>query len=255
MCLLVFAWDCHPQYRFIFAGNRDEFHDRPARPAHWWDDRNLLAGRDEQAGGTWLGMRSDGRFAVVTNFREMIPRHEDLRSRGTLITDYMAADSGQDRTLVDQSDQYAGYNLILGDLSDGQLQYQSNRGQSRSIGPGLHGLSNHHLDTPWPKVTRAVSGLQKLCTQSAIDPQSLAELLANRQTAADNQLPDTGIGPRRERLLSSAFIVSPTYGTRCTTVILVDRNGIVHFLEKRFDLDGNTTGEDVFEFQVSTLHR
>lgn len=251
MCLLVFAWDCHPRYRFVFAGNRDEFHARPAIPAQWWDTQDLLAGRDEQAGGTWLGVRRDGRFAVVTNFREMSGHRDGLRSRGEMITDYMVADKAFYSQLASRTGEYSGYNLILGDLPAGALHYQTNRGQPRQIEPGLHGLSNHHLDTPWPKVTRAVTALREQIGNAVIQPEALLTLLADRQQAPAEALPDTGIGPELEQMLSSAFIVSPDYGTRCSSVVVLDRDGQMQFIERRFDANGEVTGESQFEFQTN----
>ncbi|MDH3647329.1 MAG: NRDE family protein [Gammaproteobacteria bacterium] len=248
MCLLVFAWDCHPRYQFVFAGNRDEFHSRPARPAQWWEGQDLLAGRDEQAGGTWLGVRSDGRFAVVTNFREMHTRRDDARSRGELVNGYLQGNESFRSSHT--AEQYNGFNLILGDLGNGPLAYQSNRGEPCEIEPGLHGLSNHQLDTPWPKVTRATKRLRELMKRPSIEADGFMQLLADPQQAKPAELPDTGIGYELEQLLSSVFIVSPDYGTRCSTVVLLDRDGRMQFVERRFDRAGKNVGESRFAFQI-----
>ena len=251
MCLLVFAWDCHPRYRFVFAGNRDEFHSRAARPAQWWDGHAMLAGRDEQAGGSWLGVGRDGRFVVVTNFREMKPGRDDARSRGELVPGYLKSDASFQLQLNDEQDEYNGFNLILGDLQNEPLHYLSNRGTACKIEPGVHGLSNHQLDTPWPKVMRANAGLHKLIEQPAIEAEQLLHLLSDQKPADQATLPDTGVGPELERLLSSIFIVSANYGTRCSTVVLLDRVGRMQFVERRFGPTGESVGESRFSFQLS----
>ncbi|MDH3588089.1 MAG: NRDE family protein [Gammaproteobacteria bacterium] len=251
MCLLVFAVDRHPRYSFVFAGNRDEFHSRPARAAQWWEDRDLLGGRDELAGGTWLGLRRDSSFGVVTNFREMTPRRDDSRSRGELITAFMQYGDPFLAKLEKRAGQYSGYSLIAGNLANCRLQYRSNRASERQIETGVHGLSNHQLDTPWPKLDRSVCRLGRILEKPVIETTELFDLLADREQAATDSLPDTGIGRELEQLLSSPFIVSPNYGTRCSTAILLDRSGLLQFVERSFDVDGKTTGENQFEFQVS----
>lgn len=251
MCTLVFAWDSHPRYRFVFAGNRDEFHDRPTECADWWAESPILAGRDLEAGGTWLAVDRSGRFAVVTNFREGRPPGAGNKSRGELITDFLKSDDCDlfRERLDARTDAYSGYNLIYGDLRNA-LYYHSNRGHSGGINPGLHGISNHLLDTPWPKVNRASAGLTELLAQPVIQTEQLLDILEQRQPADDSELPDTGVGVEMEKLLSSIFIVSPGYGTRCSTVMLLDRDGLLQFVERRFDPDGSVAGESHFEFQL-----
>lgn len=248
MCLIAFSWRQFPDSPLVFVGNRDEFHDRPTAPADWWDaPPGILAGRDLRAGGTWLGLGRQGRFAVVTNFRE--PNGESGRhSRGRLVTDFLSGMDTADylAALAREAADYAGFNLIYFDGQD--LGYFSNRGlQRRSLEPGLYALSNHFLDTPWPKVTRLKQTLARQLA-GAWDPDALAWTLADRRQAPDEELPDTGIGHEWEKRLSSAFIVSPAYGTRCTTVIRLDGQGSYHFLERSFDPQGRACDNRVYRF-------
>jgi uncharacterized protein with NRDE domain len=266
MCLLAFAWRCHQRYDLVFAGNRDEFHDRPTAPASWWPAGAgapaVLAGRDLQAGGTWLGLREDGAFATVTNVREARARRRGGRSRGTLVTDFLLADRHGEyaehgapqeslaRAAADGED-YADFNLLAGHLREPpRLDYVNN--VERRIHPldaGIHTLSNHRLDTPWPKSTLVGDGLQRLLAAQATDApeelvRGLLELFADRTPAADDVLPDTGLPPDQERALSAPFIAGRTYGTRSTTVILCSRDGEVTFVEQSYGTDG-TRGAQV----------
>lgn len=251
MCTLAFAWHDHPTYRFVFAGNRDEFHARPAAAAAWWDDPEMLAGRDLAGGGTWLGVDRRGRFAVVTNFREGRAAEPGKRTRGALVTRFFASDEiDVFRARLDrEAAAYSGFNLVFGELGNA-LYYHSNRGRSGGITPGIHGMSNHLLDTPWPKVNRATAGLAELLARPAIETDELFDLLSHREPAPTPDLPDTGVGPEMERLLSATFIVSPDYGTRCATVILLGHDGHLQFAERRFEADGSVGGESRFEFHI-----
>jgi uncharacterized protein with NRDE domain len=250
VCLLVFAWRVHPQLPLIVAGNRDEFHDRPTAAAGWWSDRDgVLAGRDLQAGGSWLGVSRDGRIAVVTNYREPERGTSGPRSRGELVVDFLTSitSAGQwMEALGRRKAEYAGFNLIVGDR-DG-LHYLTNRGEDRrDLEPGLYGLSNHRLDTPWPKVRAAKEGLRRRIEGGDLTSDSLFALLADRRPAPDAELPKTGVPADWERLLSSAFIVSPRYGTRAGTVVLGRGDGAVVFEERRFAADGTLDGRARFE--------
>ncbi len=249
MCTIVFAWDQHPRYRFVFAGNRDEFHARPATAADWWPQPPMLAGRDLQAGGTWLGIDKRGHFAVVTNFREGAVATPGTRSRGELVTAYFDSEDTElfREGLDSRADDYSGYNLLFGEVTSA-LYYHSNRGSSGGIGPGVHGLSNHLLDTPWPKVIRATAVLGELLARPVLQPELLLDLLSDRTQASSTELPSTGVSAEMEALLSSVFIASPAYGTRCSTAILLDREGRLQFVERRFDPDGTTAGESRFDF-------
>jgi uncharacterized protein with NRDE domain len=252
MCLLVFAWNAHPRYRLVFAGNRDEFHARPTAPMAWWEEPpGILAGRDLQAGGTWLGVSRDSRFGVVTNFRDLQRPQPDAPSRGKLITRFLeervsAADFVA-RLAAEQAS-YAGFNLLLADESN--MVYLTNRGTglSRSLEPGIYGLSNHFLDTPWPKLERTRERFRLLVADPEPPVDALLEMLDDRDPALEHLLPDTGLSREWEMLLSSPFIVDERYGTRCSTVVLVGHDGGTLVRERRFDALGRSTGMDEFAF-------
>ncbi|MGI6125360.1 MAG: NRDE family protein [Planifilum sp.] len=250
MCLILLAYRSHPDYPLIVAANRDEFLDRPTEPARFWKDHpDLLAGRDGVGGGTWMGITRRGRFAALTNFRnpsESLTHKK--KSRGLLVRDYLITDlSPQNylKRLSDQRTSYPGFNLLVG--SHRELWYYSNQtGAVCSVAPGIHGLSNALLDTPWPKVVKGKARMAA-CLQKP-DPSCLFELLADEEPAPDEQLPDTGIGLERERLLSPAFIRAPGYGTRSSTVLLVSARGEVNFIERSFA--GEKTTEVRYRFFI-----
>ncbi len=238
MCLILFAYGIHPRYRLILAANRDEFYARPSAAAAFWDDApNLLAGRDLQDGGTWLGITRRGRFAALTNYRDPASLRAEAPSRGRLVGDYLrgrAAPADYLDEIRSGAHAYNGFNLLVGDAHS--LHWFSNRGRSVSLSPGLYGLSNHLLDTPWPKVERGKAGLAALLDRGG-DPEAedMLTLLADRTRPADADLPDTGVGLEWERVLSSIFITSPVYGTRSSTVLKVGRNGDVAFWERNYN--------------------
>lgn len=253
MCLILLALDTHPQYSLILAANRDEFYDRPtARAALWEDAPAVLAGRDLRAGGTWLGIDRTGRLAAVTNFRQGEREPEARRSRGHLVSQFLTGPTdGRDYlTLVERDAAlYNGFNLIAGDA--GAMHYFSNRGApARALGPGVYGLSNHLLDSPWPKVTAGKSGLAALLAGGGELLPSLFALLSDRREAADALLPSTGVGREWERLLSSAFIATEQYGTRSSTVVLVGRDGRAVFAERTFGPGGVPGEEARFELDL-----
>jgi uncharacterized protein with NRDE domain len=250
VCLLVVAWQCTPGYRLVLAGNRDEFHDRPAAAAGWWDEATL-GGRDLRAGGSWLGAQRSGRFAVVTNYREPLEEGRGPRSRGELVTAYLAGSDSPEsfaHSLSARGRHYGGFNLLIG--SPDALVYVSNRDRGpETLAPGVYGLSNHLLDTLWPKLRRTRQRFEALLPAGAPTTE-LLQILADREPAADGDLPETGIGPEWERLLSAPFIVSPRYGTRCSTVIRLTEDGEMDFTERRFDASGDCTGESSFAFPI-----
>ncbi|MBK8581215.1 MAG: NRDE family protein [Flavobacteriales bacterium] len=239
MCLIALAYKAHPRYPFILAANRDEFLDRPAEPAHFWKDApDILAGRDKRAGGTWLGISRTGRFAAITNYREMRMNFPAGPSRGLLVRE--ALEHGIDPK---STKGYAGFNLIYGTL-DG-LRYHNNiEGTDETLKPGIHGLSNHFLDTPWPKVVKAKQGMKQLLKRPDAElPNALFRLLADDAIAQDNQLPDTGLPVEMERAASSIFINSPGYGTRCSTVVLVNADGKAYVEERSWPGGGQVVQE------------
>lgn len=255
VCLAVFAVDVHPRYRLVIAANRDERHDRPAAAAHWWRARNgalLLGGRDLEAGGTWLGVNTAGRWAFVTNVRE--PGRHDPRapSRGELVPSLIAdaADAAtRMRDAVAAARACNGFNAVTGE--PGKAAFGSNRQpEVVALATGIHGVSNATLDTPWPKLVRARERLARFATLGREDRAPLWELLADRAAAPDAILPHTGVAIEVERMLSAAFIVSPNYGTRASTVLTIDVDGCGWLGERSFDAEGRLTGEVAFDFRV-----
>ena len=238
MCLILFLYNKHPGYRLILAANRDEFYDRPTTPMAFWDDApDVLAGRDLKGSGTWLGITKNGRIAAITNFREPDRFKPDAPSRGLLISNYLTGTETPKiylKHIKPTGHRYNGFNLILGDESG--LYYYSNKADKiKELKPGLYGLSNHLLDTPWPKVENGKAGLKKLLTgKNQIDTEDIFSLLADRAFAPDDRLPDTGIGVKWERILSPMFITSDTYGTRSSSIILIDKNRKASFTERSF---------------------
>jgi uncharacterized protein with NRDE domain len=252
MCLLVLAWRVHPRYRLVVAANRDEFHERPAAAlARWPAPAQILAGRDLRANGTWLALDRQRRFGVVTNFRELQRPRAAAPSRGELIPAYLGSPATPQEYLASlqgQAAEYSGFNLLLADQAS--LWYGSNRGSpfARALAPGVYGLSNESLDTPWPKLQRVRRGFDDwLHTAPAGAAERLFALLGDRTRVSDEaQLPDTGIPREWERVLSSPFVQHPDYGTRCSTVLMLESSGAFYLAERRFDAHGNTRGETEF---------
>ncbi len=229
MCLVLVVWRVHPTYPCLVAANRDEFHARPTARADWWPDRpGILAGRDLEAGGTWLGVTRTGRFAALTNYRDPEQRRPEAPSR-------VGAN-------------YNGFNLIF---SDGERLgiYESVLGSGRELGPGIYGLSNHLLDTPWPKVQLAKTRLEAALL-GLTDTAPLLDLLRDDRPASDAELPRTGVSLEWERLLSSAFVRAPDYGTRCSTIIRIDARGRAYFDEWSWNSVGADIGRINLQFEL-----
>ena len=252
MCLILVAWHGHAEYPCVIAANRDEFHARPSARAHWWHTQPaILAGQDLSAGGTWLGMTQRGRFAALTNYRDPEERRRDAPSRGHLVTSILqSTDSIEEilNWLLQTSDQYNGFNLLFSD-SERLAVYESKQRAGRVLGPGIYGLSNHLLDTPWPKVVRAKSLLSEALLELPATDAALA-LLRDTKPAADEDLPRTGLDLPWERLLSSAFIKDADYGTRCSTIIRIDQAHRACFDEWSWGASGELQGTQSFQFAV-----
>jgi uncharacterized protein with NRDE domain len=281
MCLLVIAWQAHPRYRLVVAANRDEFHERPTAPMTKWpapDD--ILAGRDLRANGTWLALDRRRRFGVVTNFRELQRPQAEAPSRGALIPRYLGDNAGAGDYLAaiePEAEAYSGFNLVL---SDGDsLWYGCNRmeaahpdaspvtratgpqwagtappsGFRRALPPGVYGLSNQFLDTPWPKLRRVRHRFEAWLGQGgAPSTEELFAMLDDRTTVeAEEDLPRTGLSPEWERILSAPFVLHPDYGTRCSTVLLLERSGAFVLIERRFDRRGVLSGESSWELAAA----
>jgi uncharacterized protein with NRDE domain len=250
VCLILLAWQAHPRFPVVLAANRDEFFARPATPAAWWATPPMLAGRDLSAGGSWLGVDRRGRFAALTNYRDPTAARGDAPSRGALVAGALASAQpvrAQLAELQRRARLYNGFNLLF---SDGQelAVYESVADRGRVLGPGVYGLSNHLLDTPWPKVLAAKTALSAALVHLP-DRQALLALLRDESQAQDEKLPGTGLSLEWERLLSSAFIRAPGYGTRCSTILLIDAEGRAQFHEWTWDERAALAGrvDEVFQ--------
>ena len=261
MCLILFAYRVHPDYPLILTANRDEFHARPSVDAGYWETpgtARILAGKDKLAGGTWLGITESGRFAAVTNIRDPGQKTDKPRSRGELPTAFL----GSDETAFDycqqvasRSDEYLGFNLLV---SDGQqMCYINNRdGSTHELEPGIYGLSNAQLDSDWPKVSAGKRRLSEMLSQRNPSTDDLLAIMADRQVAADEALPQTGVPLAMERTLSATFILDRNieYGTRCSTAVLFQSDGGFRFSERNFDSSGEVISHHHFESVTDSEH-
>ncbi|MCL6270388.1 NRDE family protein [Sansalvadorimonas sp. 2012CJ34-2] len=243
MCLIALNWNPDHQYPLIMASNRDEFYARPTSKAEYWEDHhNIFGGRDQRASGTWLAVGTQGRMAAITNFRELDASGE--RTRGELITNFLAGDIPTVEYLQrvhNNRHLYAGFNLLLADSN--ALWYYSNRQDViRQLEPGLYGLSNGLLNTPWPKVRRLKKKLRKVIDSGNITPQSCIDLLHDEKRPPDDEIPDTGVDPVWERMLAPCFIRSPNYGTRNSTGLVLERDGKLHWHEQFYTIGGEPSG-------------
>ena len=264
MCLIIFAHQANPDLPLVVAANRDEFYARPTQTARFWTDQPepgaILAGKDLQAGGTWLGITRSGRFAAVTNIRDPSQLERKPRSRGELTLNFLlgqqsAADYAAE--LHHSFADFAGYNLLLGDGND--FYYVNNfEALSRRLEPGVYGLSNGLLNNDWPKVARGRHGLATLLNSDGnLQTTQLIALMSNREQASDAELPNTGLPPEMERRLSAAFITDDNrgYGTLCSTAIIQDAAGTIRFSEQIFSDEGAPTENPVFHFKRLTSNR
>ena len=260
MCLLVLAWRAHPRYQLILAANRDEYHERPSEPlAKWPAPDDILAGRDMRAGGTWLGLDQSRRFGVVTNFRELQRPRRTAPSRGRLIPGYLSQSLSPEEwlsRLETDAPGYSGFNLVIGDAE--QLWYASNRMDrfAQPLPPGVHGLSNEFLDSPWPKLQLVRRNFEAWLAKDSSAPQApgptlaaLFAMLADRTPAPEGSV-STGLPPEWERTLSSPFVTHPSYGTRCSTVLLIEPSGAAVLVERRFAASGEMSGETEYRLNA-----
>lgn len=256
MCLILIAWQAHADYPLVVAANRDEFFARPSAAAAFWPDApRVLAGRDLEAGGTWLGVARERRFAALTNYREAGKTLTDGRSRGALVADFLTGDASPASyvaAVARHAADYNGFNLFVGD--DRTLGCFSNRGasQPRWLNPGIYGLSNHLLDTPWPKLASAKAAFSAALAGLPAEAPFF-ELLADREIVADSHLPETGVPLEWERILSAVFVSSENYGTRASTLLFRRRDGQTTLIERSFDAGGQTAGEVRKSFQSSLI--
>ncbi len=251
MCLIALAWKAHPDFPLVVAANRDEWRARPTAPADWWEGRpGLLAGRDLEAGGTWMGVTKDGRFCAVTNFRDPSDKRGNARSRGELVADFL---SGRDAPaawcakLAARAGDYNGFNLLAGE-GESLVYFGSREGEAREVEPGIHALSNHLLDEPWPKVRRAREAMGRAV---AGGDETLFAMLSDATPGSDEELPDTGVGLAWERRLSPALIAGEEYGTRTSTVLRVGADGRARFEERTRNATGTVTDSRIFTFALA----
>jgi len=253
MCLILFAYQCHTRYPLVLAANRDEVYRRPSQAVAFWNEHpEVLAGRDLEAGGTWLGITRQGRFAALTNYRAPALYKKDALSRGRLVSGFL---TGSQPALAylsqvqQERERYNPFNLLVGEK--GKLYYYSQlKNRIEEVEPGIHGLSNSFLDTPWPKVLKGKKALQSVLEKEDFTPQELLEILADRESFEDHHLPDTGVGIEWERLLAPICIVSPDYGTRSSTVLLLDRYNHAIMLEKSLKEDKTGFDQVLYELDL-----
>src|SRR5690349_21104683 len=254
MCLIFISFQHHKEFPLIVAANRDEFYARKTAAAEFWNDHpNILAGRDLEAGGTWMGVTKSGRISMLTNYRDLRNLKTGAPSRGHLVSRFLETDEGPFdymQGVEKKASAYNGFNLIVGDANE--LCYFSNYGNAiQRLAPGFYGLSNHLLDSPWPKVLRGKKKIAPLIEKPNIRPVDLMDALFDDVLALDNDLPDTGIGLERERALSSMFIKAGNYGSRCTTVVLIDKGGNLTFAERVYDTITFNYELKEFHFKIS----
>lgn len=256
MCIILFAYHNHPKYKLIIAANRDEFYSRPTASANFWQDQpNLLAGRDEEQGGTWLGITKEGRFAALTNYRDPASTRKGAVSRGQLVSEFLSGSQKPEaylKSVDEQAENYNGFNLLVGTVGEADsLWYYSNQSRHISqVARGISGLSNHLLNTPWPKVVRGRDRLSEAIGTAEVEQELLWKILSDRERPVDDRLPQTGVSLELERILSPIFIESPGYGTRASTVVLVDYAGQVHFAEKSLAVKANCWHTERYQFII-----
>ncbi len=259
MCILGIAFHVHPHHPLIICANRDEFYDRKTAPAHFWKDPpGILAGRDIEAGGTWLGVSKDGRIAAVTNYREPGAPKSGKRSRGELVVSFLSSELDAQSFLEKTKKRahlYNGFNLVAGDKN--ALFWFSNRnGRIKSLEPGIHVISNRLLNTPWPKAKKIAYHMERLTKQPSISPEPFLRLLSDRSAAPDDELPDTGVGIEWERILSPVFVESEIYGTRSSCVVIFGPADMVSFTELEYiHINGKSIPGKCREYEFKTSDR
>ncbi len=253
MCLIGFSWKNHPRYALILVGNRDEFYHRKTASAHFWEDApHILAGKDLEGGGTWLGINKQGQFTALTNYRDLANLKQDAPTRGLLTLDYLQADIAPTDyacLLLPHADKYNGFNILLGDLE--HLIYFSNYAPKVNVlAPGLYGLSNHLLDTNWYKVNKLKTKLYEVLKTKEPNPEELLNLMYDLDIPPDPQVQQTGLRMEQEKMLSPMFIQSPEYGTHSTSVLMIDYENNVRFFERVYGNAHREAEEQSFSFKI-----
>ncbi len=253
MCLIFISFQHHPKYKLAVAANRDEFYHRKTAAANYWSDYpQILAGRDLEAAGTWLGISTSGKISMLTNYRDLKNINPNAPSRGQLVSDYLKSSMTAEaymQSIESEGKKYNGFNLIVGNPEE--FWYYSNyRNGIMKLVPGFYGISNHLLESPWPKVLIGKQKIAPAFQSNDVDPERIFEILYDDQVADDDQLPNTGLPLERERALSSMFIKTPNYGSRCSTVVLVERSNKVLFAERVYDLETFNYNTNTFRFSI-----
>lgn len=253
MCLILFSWKQKPGYKLVLAANRDEFYARPTRETEYWEDQpEILAGRDLEAGGTWMGITKEGRFAAITNYRDPGMKKENAPSRGNLTADFLKGNDTPESYLLKiqkTGDAYYGFNLLIGN-SDELWYYNNINHEIRQLPPGSYGLSNALLDTSWPKVKLGKDLFGKASESANIEDGTLFDALGNSGKAADNDLPSTGVPYEWEKAISAMFIETETYGTCSSTIVTVDDENRIRFVEKTYPVGNRVEKTKEFEIQL-----
>lgn len=254
MCLVFISINSHPQYKVIVAANRDEFYERKTAPAAFWKDQpEIVGGRDQEAAGTWMAMNTSGKISLVTNYRDPAHINPKAPSRGKLVSDFLSGNKTAEQYLHELepiANQYNGFNLLVGNLDE--WWYLSNyKTGIQKLEPGIYGLSNHLLDTAWPKVVRGKQNFLRVLEYDVL-PEELFKMLYDEQRAEDQALPNTGIGLERERALSSMFIKTKGYGTRCSTVLLIDKEDRVQYYERTYNVETFEYCTRGYRFNITT---
>lgn len=248
MCLIAFAYQVHEKYPLILIANRDEFYARPTEPAHQWANfPTIVAGKDLKAGGTWMAVSKGGKWGALTNYRNPDHFNPDAPTRGNLILDFLNKGSSPYDYLKEiraSGKQYNGFNLLLGDRNS-VVHYSNVSNKINEIQPGIHGVSNALLDTPWSKLVEAKTNLKNCINQPLIQKESLFKIMADETTAPDLELPSTGLDLEKERAVSSIFVRTSDYGTRCSSILLIDHKGKIDFTERSFDSTTKTITNEV----------
>lgn len=253
MCLILVAYKKHPKYDLIVAANRDEFYKRATKPAHFWEDHpEVLAGRDLEAGGTWMGLNKRGEVSMLTNFRDLTNIKTDSPSRGHLVSDFLLNELNGKQYLNQVAEKghiYNGFNMICGSAS--ALFYYGNYQEGvHEIVPGIHGLSNALLNTGWPKVEKGKQKLEQVIANQNFRKEELFEALYDDIKAPEELLPNTGVGLEKEKMLSPMFIKSPDYGSRCSTLLLVEKSGRMIYSERTYNLQDFSFEDRDFDLEA-----
>ena len=252
MCLIAFAYNMHPEYKLVLMANRDEFYKRPTRAAQFWNNEHkpdLLAGKDLEGGGTWMGVTKTGKWAALTNYRDPNWTRDNPPTRGNIALNYLTDSYSPEQYLNELQKtalQYEGFNVLVGD-KENLFHYSNANDKITKLEPGIHGVSNAVLNTSWPKLKFAKDELSNAVNRDNLNKELLFKVLKNDQQAAEKAIPNTGIPHELEKAISPVFIQTENYGTRCSTLIFINRNGSVSFTERRFSEKGEPFEENTFE--------